>query len=149
MSAIIIHPAGPNELTSLLPSSSPAPSSSSTSTRTRHTTSTSKILDRSAPLKDSISTTRFVIICIGIWSANFVFAFQASAIPTLAPTISSGFNHAELGSYLGSIFTLSSSAGESVGPNFHFVLSSFSLVANGFPWDGKILRVRREKAERN
>jgi hypothetical protein len=52
------------------------------------------------------------VIVIGVWSANFVFAFQSTAIPTLAPGISSGFEHAELASYLGSVFSLGSSAGE-------------------------------------
>lgn len=68
-------------------------------------------LQRVAPLKDSLSTVRFVLVCVGIWSANFAFAFQASAIPTLAPGIGSGFNHAELASYLGSVFTLASAGG--------------------------------------
>jgi MFS family permease len=47
----------------------------------------------------------------GIWSSNFTFAFQSTAIPTLAPTISSAFAHAELASYLGSAFTLGNTAG--------------------------------------
>ena len=68
---------------------------------------------RSRPLKETISPLRFVLTLVGIWSANFVFAFQASAIPTLAPTIGSGFNRAELGTYLGSVFTLASTAGQS------------------------------------
>jgi hypothetical protein len=38
-------------------------------------------------------------------------AFQRSAIPTRAPAIGSGFNHAELASHLGSIFTLANTAG--------------------------------------
>lgn len=76
----------------------------------------------SAPLKDSISRTRLIIIwyvlpfsqtntSAGIWSSNFAFAFQSTAIPTLAPTIASDFNHAELASYLGSVFTLGNTAG--------------------------------------
>ncbi len=97
MSAIVIHSPPPTERSRLLPS-----------------TPTQKTLDRSAPLKDSISQTRFIIVCTGIWSANFVFAFQSSAIPTLAPSISSGFNHAELSSYLGSVFSLASAAGVSL-----------------------------------
>ena len=72
-----------------------------------------RVLNRSAPLRDTISTTRFVLICVGIWSSNFVFAFQSTAIPTLAPGISSGFGHSELASYLGSIFSLTSAAGTS------------------------------------
>lgn len=69
--------------------------------------------DRTAPLKDTLSTTRFVTICIGIFSANFVFAFQTTSVPTLMTGISSGWGHAELGSYLGSVFTLANTAGES------------------------------------
>ncbi|WVR08996.1 hypothetical protein IAU60_006056 [Kwoniella sp. DSM 27419] len=67
-------------------------------------------LHRSPPLKDSISTARFVVVCAGIWSANFVFAFQSTAIPTLAPAIGSAFQHAELSAYLGSAFTLANTA---------------------------------------
>ena len=73
----------------------------------------SKHLDRSAPLRDSLSNTRFLIICASVWSSNLVFAFQSTAIPTLAPTISSAFNHAELAAYLGSVFSLASAGGES------------------------------------
>lgn len=51
------------------------------------------------------------MISAGIWSSNFAFAFQTTAIPTLAPTISSQFEHAELASYLGSAFTLGNTAG--------------------------------------
>lgn len=47
----------------------------------------------------------------GIWASNFTFAFQSTAIPTLAPSISSSFNHAELAAYLGSVFTLGNTAG--------------------------------------
>lgn len=68
--------------------------------------------DRSAPLKEILSTPRFIIICTGIFSGNFIFAFQSTAIPTLAPNISSEFNHAELAAYLGSIFSLASAAGK-------------------------------------
>jgi len=68
--------------------------------------------DRTTPLKDTLSTTRFVTICIGIFSANFVFAFQTTSMPTLMSGISSGYGHAELGSYLGSVFTLANTAGE-------------------------------------
>lgn len=73
-----------------------------------------KYLDRSIPLKENLSTPRFIIICIGIWSANFIFAFQSTAVPTLAPSISSGFQHAELSAYLGSIFSLASATGTSL-----------------------------------
>ena len=69
--------------------------------------------DRTTPLKDSLSTTRFITICIGIFSANFVFAFQTTSMPTLMSGISSGYGHAELGSYLGSVFTLANTAGTS------------------------------------
>ncbi|CAD6575001.1 MAG: hypothetical protein TREMPRED_001269 [Tremellales sp. Tagirdzhanova-0007] len=119
MSAFVIEDSSHRPLTErsrLLPSDPPSLTSHSGSSRPAQTSQSShfnKILDRSAPLRDSISSTRFVIICAGIWSANFVFAFQASAIPTLAPSISSGFNHAELGSYLGGVFTLTSAAGSS------------------------------------
>lgn len=82
------------------------------------TTSTSnsngqKSRTRTKPLRDSLSTARFVTICIGIFSANFTFAFQSTSVPTLMTGISSGFGHAELGSYLGSVFTLANTAGES------------------------------------
>lgn len=40
-----------------------------------------------------------------------MFAIQSTAIPTLAPTIASDFNHAELATYLGSVFTLGNTAG--------------------------------------
>ncbi|RSH93726.1 hypothetical protein EHS25_006374 [Saitozyma podzolica] len=79
------------------------------------TPSSTEILLRSRPLKDSISLPRFVLVCAGIWSANFVFAFQSTAIPTLAPGISSGFEHAELSSYLGSVFALANTAGKCRG----------------------------------
>jgi len=69
--------------------------------------------DRTTPLKDTLSTTRFVTICIGIFSANFVFAFQTTSMPTLMSGISSGYGHAELGSYLGSVFALANTAGKS------------------------------------
>jgi hypothetical protein len=78
--------------------------------------------DRTTPLKDTLSTTRFVTICIGIFSANFVFAFQTTSMPTLMSGISSGYGHAELGSYLGSVFTLANTAGESR------LLLSFSIT---------------------
>jgi MFS family permease len=68
---------------------------------------------RTVPLKETLSPTRFVTICIGIFSANFVFAFQTSSVPTLMSGISSGYGHAELGSYLGSVFTLANTAGTS------------------------------------
>ncbi|WVQ99086.1 hypothetical protein IAU59_006218 [Kwoniella sp. CBS 9459] len=120
-----------NERTALLRSSSPTPScTSSVSTYSSSSTagqddtesgrnpnrgkSRSSPADqkpyRSPPLKDSISTFRFVIVCTGIWSANFVFAFQSTSIPTLAPEIGAYFQHAELSTYLGSMFTLSSTA---------------------------------------
>ena len=134
MSAIVIHPA--NERTRLIattPShskqssvsrvygdSTPATAASSSTWATpvpgspvpELSSSKSKRLDRSAPLRDTLSSGRFVLICIGIWSSNFVFAFQSTAIPTLAPLISSEFEHSELASYLGSVFSLTSAAGE-------------------------------------
>jgi len=73
---------------------------------------------RTVPLKESLSTTRFITICIGIFSANFVFAFQTTSMPTLMTGISSGYGHAELGSYLGSVFTLANTAGMST---FQFI----------------------------
>ena len=39
-------------------------------------------------------------------------AFQAMAVPTTAPAVGSWFGHAELSSYLGSMFTLANTAGE-------------------------------------
>ncbi|WWC60765.1 uncharacterized protein I303_103341 [Kwoniella dejecticola CBS 10117] len=87
----------------------PSPTPSRTSSISSYSSST-EILLRSPPLKDSISTARFCIVCAGIWSANFVFAFQSTAIPTLAPEIGSWFEHAELAAYLGSGFTLASTA---------------------------------------
>lgn len=72
----------------------------------------SEPLLRSAPLKQSLSRTRFILLLGGVWSANFVMAFQAMAIPTIAPAVGSWFGHAELSSYLGSMFTLASTAGE-------------------------------------
>lgn len=129
MSAIIVSPAKqPRESSRLLgPGGGAGPdqggpvrnyaatSEASTSTETSgfNTPSDSTILLRSAPLKDSISRTRFVVVCAGIWSANFVFAFQSTAIPTLAPGIGSSFNHAELSSYLVSVFNLANAAGTS------------------------------------
>lgn len=68
---------------------------------------------RTRPLRDTLSTARFIVICAGIFSANFAFAFQSTSVPTLMTGISSGFGHAELGSYLGSVFTLMNTAGES------------------------------------
>ncbi|WVQ75495.1 hypothetical protein IAR50_005120 [Cryptococcus sp. DSM 104548] len=103
MSAIIIQASAyPTERTPLISSHStspnvpPSPASGAPS--------------KAPPLKDSISFTRFVIVLIGIWSANLVFAFQSTAIPTLAPEIGSWFEHAELASYLGSMFTLANTA---------------------------------------
>jgi len=123
MSAIIIHSTpNPTEASRLLPRGREYGSSSVTinsetdhqRTLTASTTSsaTSKQFARVAPLKESLSTARFVLICVGIWSANFVFAFQSTAIPTLAVGVTSGFGHAELAAYLGSIFSLTSAAGE-------------------------------------
>lgn len=101
MSAIVITTASyPSERTPLLRSGSYSSDSDSPNEPVR-----------SAPLKDSISLSRFVVVCIGIWSANFVFAFQSTAIPTLAPEIGSWFEHGELSAYLGSMFTLSNTAG--------------------------------------
>lgn len=91
--------------------SSPTPSSPAYASGIA-TPSSTEILLRSRPLKDTISLPRFVLVCAGIWSANFVFAFQSTAIPTLAPGISSGFQHAELSSYLGSVFALANTAGK-------------------------------------
>ncbi|WWC89697.1 uncharacterized protein L201_004622 [Kwoniella dendrophila CBS 6074] len=88
----------------------PSPSPSSSSSISSYSSSTTETLLRSPPLKDSISTLRFCIICAGIWSSNFVFAFQSTAIPTLAPEIGSWFQHAELATYLGSGFTLACTA---------------------------------------
>ncbi|CAK9783937.1 MFS general substrate transporter [Cutaneotrichosporon oleaginosum] len=66
---------------------------------------------RSRPLKETMTRTRLVVILAGIWSSNFAFALQSTAIPTLAPTIASSFQHAELAAYLGSVFTLANTAG--------------------------------------
>ena len=149
MSAIVIRPA--TERTRLLSSPStpthskhPSPLNSQAGSSTPNTNSTwatpvpgspvlgpadnsiskgGRPLDRSAPLKDSLSPARFVLICVGIWSSNFVFAFQSTLIPTLAPLISSGFEHAELASYLGSVFSLTSAAGERVPPSLLLDLS--------------------------
>ena len=96
MSAIVIRP---SDTTPLLPKPS-SPTASGTATPTR-----------SRPLIETLSKPHFIILCLGIWSANFVFAFQATAIPTLAPEISSAFNHAELAAYLGSAFGLANTAG--------------------------------------
>ncbi|WWD20929.1 hypothetical protein CI109_105407 [Kwoniella shandongensis] len=116
MSAIVISTAPAyNERTPLLRSQSQSrrrqsSSSSSSYSSASSDSSSSDTLVRSPPLKDSISTLRFVIVCVGIWSSNFVFAFQSTAIPTLAPAIGSWFEHAELSAYLGSMFTLSNTA---------------------------------------
>ncbi|KIR64125.1 hypothetical protein I312_103936 [Cryptococcus bacillisporus CA1280] len=108
MSAIVITTAPyPSERTALLRSHS---YSSSDSGRSDISTDSPNQPVRSAPLKDSISLSRFVIVCIGVWSANFVFAFQSTAIPTLAPEIGSWFEHGELSAYLGSMFTLANTA---------------------------------------
>ncbi|ODN74574.1 hypothetical protein L202_06936 [Cryptococcus amylolentus CBS 6039] len=103
MSAIIIQASAyPSERTPLISSDSrsaiapPSPANDASS--------------KAPPLKDSISFMRFVTVLIGIWSANLVFAFQSTAIPTLAPEIGSWFEHAELASYLGSMFTLANTA---------------------------------------
>lgn len=66
---------------------------------------------RTRPLRDTLSTPRFITICAGIFSANFAFAFQSTSVPTMMTGISSGYGHAELGSYLGSVFTLANTAG--------------------------------------
>lgn len=121
MSAIIVSPASQaGERSRLLGvstrdtyASTATTGSTDTDSSGVNTPSESTVLLRSAPLKDSISKTRFVLTCAGIWSANFVFAAQSTAIPTLAPAIGSVFNHAELSSYLGSVFTLANTAGES------------------------------------
>ena len=121
MSAIIVHtaipppPPPPNEQTPLLAGGG--------------ATSPGRI-QRERPLKDSLSTTRFVIICAGIWSSNLAFAFQSTAIPTLAPVISSAFNHAELAAYLGSIFSLTSAAVIPVyGVSMDSLGRSFAMIA--------------------
>lgn len=75
------------------------------------------VKSRTKPLRDTLSTARFITICIGIFSANFTFAFQSTSVPTLMTGISSGFGHAELGSYLGSVFTLANTAGELMTPS--------------------------------
>ncbi|WVF71816.1 hypothetical protein IAT40_006624 [Kwoniella sp. CBS 6097] len=148
------------ERTALLRPSSPAPScTSSVSTYSSSSTAANDAVDngrshrpsrkgdsgdrpyRSPPLKASISTFRFVIVCIGIWSANFVFAFQSTSIPTLAPEIGSYFQHAELSTYLGSMFTLSSTA---VIPLFGVLMETlgrkFAMVtACGFFGVGTVL----------
>ncbi|GMK54125.1 hypothetical protein CspeluHIS016_0107110 [Cutaneotrichosporon spelunceum] len=67
-------------------------------------------LQRSRPLKETMTRTRLVVILAGIWSSNFAYALQSTAIPTLAPTIAGSFQHAELASYLGSVFTLANTA---------------------------------------
>ncbi|BEI89438.1 uncharacterized protein CcaverHIS019_0208000 [Cutaneotrichosporon cavernicola] len=67
-------------------------------------------LHRSRPLKETMTRTRLVVILAGIWSSNFAYALQSTAIPTLAPTIASSFQHAELAAYLGSVFTLANTA---------------------------------------
>ena len=115
MSAIIIHSAPhATETSRLLPRERANSSSITVSNHSRTgTSSTQKQIARVAPLKESLSTGRFVLICIGIWSSNFVFAFQSTAIPTLAVGVSSGFGHAELAAYLGSVFSLASAAGKS------------------------------------
>ncbi|ORY30040.1 multidrug resistance protein fnx1 [Naematelia encephala] len=150
MSAIVIHTATPSERTSLLPKSTLNSQSSTlnASYSNNHDSSngnndssisinrqqpTTKVLSRTQPLKETISTARFVIVCIGIWSSNFVFAFQSTAIPTLAPGIGSGFERAELASYLGGLFTLASAAVipvygvfmESLGRKFAAVTACF------------------------
>ncbi|KAK1925211.1 multidrug resistance protein fnx1 [Papiliotrema laurentii] len=123
MSAIVIHttplplsPPSPTETSPLLVSTPLSP------TQPTRTTANGKRLDRSAPLRDVISPARFVLICMGIFSGNFAFAFQSTAIPTLAPGISSAFNHAELAAYLGSIFSLASAA---VIPVYGVLMDSF------------------------
>ncbi|WVQ81247.1 hypothetical protein IAT38_003369 [Cryptococcus sp. DSM 104549] len=112
MSAIIITAAGyPSERTPLLRRTSESSSSScSTASSSGSAPRDNAHPARSPPLKDSISKARFIIVCIGIWSANFVFAFQSTAIPTLAPEIGSWFEHAELSAYLGSMFSLANTA---------------------------------------
>ena len=120
MSAIIIHAATasrPTETSPLLshPDSSPSSSGIRINKPARSGSTTTKHIPRVAPLRDSLSTARFVAVCVGIWSANFIFAVQSTAIPTLAPEVSSWFGHAELAAYMGSIFSLSSAAGECPG----------------------------------
>lgn len=111
MSAIIVTPA---------PRSPPAPKTLPTETSPLLPSAgeeqpllRSTPLHRSEPLKSSLTRTRFVLLLAGVWSANFVIAFQAMAVPTTAPAVGSWFGHAELGSYLGSMFSLANTAGES------------------------------------
>ena len=118
MSAIIIHAATasrPTETSPLLSHPDPSSSGIRVNKAARSGSTTTKHIPRVAPLRDSLSTARFVAVCVGIWSANFIFAVQSTAIPTLAPEVSSWFGHAELAAYMGSIFSLSSAAGECPG----------------------------------
>lgn len=66
---------------------------------------------RSEPTKRLLSKPHFVAILLGVWSANFAIAFQAMAVPTMTPAVGSSFGRAELGSYLGSAFSLGNAAG--------------------------------------
>jgi hypothetical protein len=66
---------------------------------------------RSEPTKRGLSKPHFVAILLGVWSANFAIAFQAMAVPTMTPAVGSSFGRAELGSYLGSAFSLGNAAG--------------------------------------
>lgn len=114
---------GGNERTPLLGSSSNNAShnystNNSVPTNASASTSTSRppsILDptgRTQPLIETLSKPHFITCLLGVFSANFVFAFQTTSIPTLATGISSGFEHAELGSYLGGAFALANTAGK-------------------------------------
>lgn len=109
----------PSERTPLLDSQSDDEDTPPTTTNSGKT--------RTKPLRDSLSTARFITICIGIFSANFTFAFQSTSVPTLMTGISSGFGHAELGSYLGSVFTLANTAGESTIPSSSSVARDASM----------------------
>lgn len=59
---------------------------------------------------EKISRSTLAVVLTGLWLSNFTFAVQTSAVPTLAPRISTSFEHSELASYLGSIFPLFSTA---------------------------------------
>ncbi|KAL7423994.1 hypothetical protein Q5752_001579 [Cryptotrichosporon argae] len=122
MSAIVIHSAAAGYGAVSASSSGastrapPSPTSSARGARGQRRWSGEVVSERTAlvrsrPLRESMSTARLVIVCAGTWASNFVFAIQSTAVPTLSPAISSHFNHAELASYLGSVFSLANTAG--------------------------------------
>lgn len=92
-------------------SSSTSVSGSNLSALGQGSSETSPLL-RSAPTKHLLSKPHFIAVLLGVWSANFVIAFQAMAVPTMMPAVSSWFGRAELASYLGSAFSLGNAAGE-------------------------------------